>query len=122
MGIVDAVEDLEKAKSKLDDLRFGFEQDEKWDLAESLEEYISSIQLIIDTLTDDEDFASKPVEGDEVACDCEVICDHVESCTQKLVGCDHQKLHGVKRFGTKLRCTLTEYCSVAEIGCKCIIK
>lgn len=64
MTIVDAVEDLEKAKNKLDDLRIEAESNEKWDLAESLEDYIRSIQLIINTLTDDEDFTSKPVEGD----------------------------------------------------------
>ena len=64
MGIVDAVEDLEKAKSKLDDLRFAFEENERWDLVEALEEYIGSIQLVIDTLTDDELFILKPAEGD----------------------------------------------------------
>lgn len=63
MGIVDAVEDLEKAKNKLDDLRFAFEENERWDMAESLEEYISSIQLVIDTLTDDELFVSKPEDN-----------------------------------------------------------
>ena len=63
MGIIDAVEDLEKAKSKLDDLKFEAEANEKWDLAESLEEYIESIQLIIDTLTDDELFVSRPAEN-----------------------------------------------------------
>ena len=62
MGIVDAVEDLEKAKSKLDDLRFAFEENERWDLAEALEKYIEDIQSVIDALTDDELFVSKPVE------------------------------------------------------------
>ena len=64
MGIVDAVEDLEKAKSKLDDLRFAFEENERWDLAEALEGYIEEVQSVIDNLTDDELFVSKPVEGD----------------------------------------------------------
>lgn len=63
MGIVDAVEDLEKAKSKLDDLRFAFEENERWDLSESLEGYIEDIQSIIDAMTDDKFFVSKPAEN-----------------------------------------------------------
>ncbi len=62
MGIVDAVEDLEKAKSKLDDLRFAFEENERWDLAEALEGHIEEIQSVIDAISDDELFVSKPAE------------------------------------------------------------
>ena len=50
------------AKSKLDDLRFVFEENERWDLAEALEKYIEDIQSVIDAITDDELFVSKPVE------------------------------------------------------------
>lgn len=49
-----------------------------------------------------------------------VICECAESCTQKLVVCEHQKLHSVKRMNTQLECTNNGYCSVAEIMCKCI--
>ncbi len=117
MGIVDAVEDLEKAKSKLDDLKLEAEGNDKWKLAEALEEYIESIQLVIDTLTDDELFVSKPVESDP-----EVICDHAEICVQRFVVCVHQKLHSVERLNTNLQCVNDGYCSVAEINCRCIIK
>ena len=60
MGIVDAVEDLEKAKSKLYDLKFEAEGDEKWVLAEILDKYIEDIQSVIDNITDDEQFVSNP--------------------------------------------------------------
>lgn len=59
MGIVDAVEDLEKAKSKIDDLKFEAESDEKWGLAEILDKYIEDIQSVIDALYDDEQFISE---------------------------------------------------------------
>lgn len=62
MGIVDTIEDLEKAKSKLDDLKIESESNEKWDLAEALEEYIKDIQSVIDALSDDTPFISKQVE------------------------------------------------------------
>ena len=62
MSVVDAVEHLEKAKDELYGLKVESENTEKWDLAESLEDYIASIQLVIDTLTDDEMFVSKPEE------------------------------------------------------------
>lgn len=62
--VVNAVEHLEKAKDELYSLKIESENNEKWGLAESLEDYIESIQLVIDTLTDDEEFVSKPDEGE----------------------------------------------------------
>ncbi len=115
MGIVDAVEDLERAKSKLDDLKFEAEANEKWDLAEALEGHIEEVQSVIDSLSDDELFVSKPAESDDM-----VICDHAESCTQKLVVCEHQTLHVVKRIHSAMKCTVFGSCAVAEIECKCI--
>ena len=56
----------------------------------------------------------------------EVICDHAETCTQRLVVCIHQKLHIVKKYyliDYELeQCTDNWYCSVVEIDCKCIKK
>jgi len=60
--VVNAMEHLEKAKNELYGLKLESENIEKWDLAYSLEDYIASIQLVIDTLTDDEMFVSKPEE------------------------------------------------------------
>lgn len=117
MRIVEAIEDLERAKSKLYDLKVESEADEKWDLSESLDEYIGTIQLVIDTLTDDEMFILKPGEEDN-----KIICDYAEFCTQKLVVCEHQKSHEIKRLGTRMQCTEFGSCSVAEIDCKCIKK
>lgn len=55
-----------------------------------------------------------------------VICEFAETCTQRLVMCEHQKLHDVKQYSRSefmLRlCTDNGYCSVAEIECKCIYK
>lgn len=114
MGVVDAVEDLEKAKNKLDDLKFEAEETKKWDLAEALDEYIDSIQSIIDSITDNGCFVSKPVESEEI------VCDHAETCTQRLVVCGHKKPHDVEILNTELQCTDNGYCSVAEINCRCV--
>ncbi len=60
--IVNAVEYLEKAIGELYGLKIEAEIMEKQDLVESLEEYIESIQSIIDEMTDDEIFVSRPKE------------------------------------------------------------
>lgn len=56
----------------------------------------------------------------------EVICERAEICTQRLVVCEHQKLHSVKNLllnpGNKLLCTTVGFCAGAEIDCKCIKK
>lgn len=66
MRVEDVIEDLEKAKSKLDDLRLESEENEKYDLVEALEGYIEDIQSIIDALTDDEFFVLKPADANSV--------------------------------------------------------
>lgn len=57
--VSNVIENLELAKNKLDDLKLEAEEKNNFSLAESLDDYMSSIQLVIDTLSDDSEFMTR---------------------------------------------------------------
>jgi len=105
IGLLKAVEYLEQSKNELDNIRLESEETEDWNTVDEMNHFIERVQEVIDELSPDDD---------------EVICDHAESCTQKLVVCEHQTPHDIKRIHSAMECTVFGSCSVAEIECKCV--
>lgn len=118
--IATAIEHLEKAKDELYSIgvecstSIGDDESTYCDDTETaMDEFIEHVQETIDELSDYKENEYK---------DAGFICDHSDTCTQRLVVCEHQKPHCVKRLNTKLSCDTQGCCSVSETECKCIKK
>lgn len=115
-----AIEYLEKAKDELYSLivecSTNIDNDEATycdETEDMMNEFVEHIQADIDELSDYKDNEYKDVG---------FICDHADTCTQRLVVCEHKKPHVIKNPRCRVQCTDYGYCSVAEIYCKCVNK